>query len=66
MSAADLEDSLVDRGQNTQSMKIVWLAAENKRMEHDASLLRVASNNGKTLLGPIMARFSLIPRKFTR
>jgi hypothetical protein len=60
MSAADIEDSLVNREQNIQSMKIVRLAAENKRMQDDASLLRAAGNNGKTLLSPIMARFSLL------
>jgi hypothetical protein len=29
-------------------------------MQDDASLLRAAGNNAKALLGPIMARFSLL------
>jgi hypothetical protein len=47
-------------GKTSKAWKLSDLAAENKRMQDDAALLRAAGNNGKTLLGPIMARFSLL------
>jgi hypothetical protein len=60
MSAAGMEGSLVDRGQNIQRMKIVFIGS---RKQTNARRCLIAARRGqqrKDALGPIMARFSLL------